>query len=298
MIHGILNLDKPKEWTSHDVVAKVRRIINQQKVGHAGSLDPNATGLLILCLGKGTKLSSYFMQQEKEYHAFFHFGVTTDSQDADGTIIQTREVGDLTEEKIIAAIPEFRGDIMQIPPMVSAVKVGGKRLYRLARKGKTVERAPRPVRVSRFDLVRYEEPVAEVRIACSKGTYVRTLAADIGEKLGCGAYLEGLSRLRIGDFQVGEAYSIDEVAEHAGNGEIDKLYIPLEKTIESLKTVTLRASTGRWDTPALPKTLGLLEPIDPVPVEGEFLKVQNRSGKVVGVVQVDGDAGQLRKVLI
>ena len=297
MIHGILNLDKPIEWTSHDAVAKVRRLLNQQKVGHAGSLDPNATGLLILCLGKGTKLSSYFMQQEKEYHAFFRFGITTDSQDADGKIIETRETGDVTAEKILEIIPEFRGDILQIPPMVSAVKVGGKRLYRLARKGQTIEREPRPVRVNRFDLVRYEEPVAEVRIACSKGTYVRTLAADIGEKLGCGAHLEALSRVRIGDFRVEEAHSIQKVAEYVEDGTIDKLYIPLEKTIEPLQTVTLRASAGRWSTPALPKTLGLLEPVEPVPVEGEFLKVQDRSGRWIGVVQVNGDAGQLRKVL-
>ncbi|MFH1681265.1 MAG: tRNA pseudouridine(55) synthase TruB [Candidatus Eisenbacteria bacterium] len=138
MIHGLLNLDKPKGWTSHDAVAKIRRLIDQQRVGHAGTLDPNATGVLLLCLGSGTKLSRYFMFLEKEYHAFFRLGLITDTQDADGRILETRDPSAVTEEAVREVIGRYRGRILQTPPMVSAVKVGGKRLYRLARRGQTV----------------------------------------------------------------------------------------------------------------------------------------------------------------
>ncbi|MBN1826723.1 MAG: tRNA pseudouridine(55) synthase TruB [Candidatus Eisenbacteria bacterium] len=296
MIHGLLNVDKPQEWTSHDAVAKIRRVLKQQKVGHAGSLDPNATGVLLLCLGKGTKLSRYFMGLEKEYHAFFRFGAVTDTQDADGEVLETRDAGDVTEERILEVIGRFRGEILQTPPMVSAVKVGGKRLYRYARKGETVERKPRPIHVRSFELVGWNPPVAEVKIACSKGTYVRTLAADMGDLLGCGAYLDRLTRTRIGPYRVEDALTIERIAELAAEGRLDEACISLEKTVEKLPTAVLRAAPGRWGGPALPSTLGSLEPLDPIPGEGEFLRIRDRVGRSVGVVQVEGERGHLRRV--
>lgn len=296
MIHGLLNLDKPQGWTSHDAVAKIRRLIDQQRVGHAGTLDPNATGVLLLCLGKATKLSRYFMLLEKEYHAFFRFGAVTDTQDADGEVIQTRDASAVTEQALRAVIARYTGSLLQTPPMVSAVKVGGKRLYRLARRGKTVERRARPIEIRAFDLVRFEPPVAEVHIVCSKGTYVRTLAADIGEELGCGAYLDRLTRVRIGPYRVENAVSIERLAELAAGGAPDCI-LPLETAIDALPRGVLRATPGRWSAALLPRSLEALEPLDPVPIEGQFLKIQDRIGRAVGVVEVEGERGRLRKVL-
>ncbi len=297
MIHGLLNLDKPKGWTSHDAVAKVRRLIDQQRIGHAGTLDPNATGVLLLCLGKATKLSRYFMLLEKEYHAFFRFGVVTDTQDADGEVVLTRDASGVTEEALRAVIGRYRGSLLQTPPMVSAVKVGGKRLYRLARRGKTVERSARPIEIREFDLVRFEPPLAEVHIVCSKGTYVRTLAADIGEELGCGAYLDRLTRVRIGPYRVEDAVHLEELEEPGGVKPLEAV-LPIEETIEKLPRGVLRVTPGRWSGALLPRSLEALEPIDPLPTEGQFLRIQDRVGRRLGVVEVEGERGRLRKVLL
>jgi tRNA pseudouridine55 synthase len=277
-------------------VAKLRKLIDQQKVGHAGTLDPNATGVLLLCLGRGTKLSRHFMLLEKEYHAFFRLGAVTDTQDADGNVLETRDASGVTEEKVREAIGRYRGAILQTPPMVSAVKVGGKRLYRLARRGKTVERQARPIEIRSFELVRFENPVAEVHLVCSKGTYVRTLAADIGEELGCGAYLDRLTRVRIGPYRVEDAISMEglEEALRAGNRDV---FIPLERAIGSLPCATVRAAPGRWGAVPLPRSLEGLEPVEPLPREGQFLRIQDRLGRPLGVVEVEGERGRLRKVL-
>lgn len=299
MIHGVLNLDKPRGWTSHDAVAKIRRLIGQQKVGHAGTLDPNATGVLLLCLGKGTKLSRYYMLLEKEYHAFFRLGISTDTQDADGKVIEEKDPSGVTGERLAEVISRYKGAIMQTPPMVSAVKVGGRRLYRIARKGETVEREARPIRVRLFDLVRFEPPVAEVRIVCSKGTYVRTLAADIGEELGCGAHLDRLTRTRIGSYRVEDASTIEGLEEAlAEEKNAERFCTPIAEAVGGFPAAVLRAAPSRWAGPALPRSLEGLEPLDPVPAEGEFLRIQDRSGRNVGVVEVEGEKGRLRKVFL
>lgn len=297
MVHGILNLNKPRGWTSHDAVAKVRRLLDQQKVGHAGTLDPNATGVLILCLGKATKLSRHFMQLEKEYHGYFLFGVSTDSQDADGNVIAERDAGELTADEIRAALGRYRGEIMQVPPMVSAVKVGGKRLYKLARRGETVDRQARPIRVRSFELVEYEPPVAEVHIVCSKGTYVRTLAADVGEDLGCGAHLHSLSRAAIGPYKIEDSVTIEQLAEAAARKAMDDLLIPLEAAVEALVRGVVRAGTPRRGGGApLPTTLASLEEIEPLPRKGDFLRIVDQGGRSLGVVEVESELGRLRKV--
>lgn len=204
-LDGLLILDKPPGRTSHDMVDYVRRRFRQKKVGHCGTLDPMATGLLMLLLGKATRVQDLLMSEDKEYVGAFKLGEITDSQDADGQVIETREVPPLTPDEIVAAMNQFRGDFYQTPPMVSAVKQGGVPLYKLARQGKEVEREPRLVHVYHSELTGFEPPIVRFRIACTKGFYVRTYAHDIGQALGCGAHLIQLTRTKSGNFSLDRA---------------------------------------------------------------------------------------------
>lgn len=208
-LDGLLLVDKPSGWTSHDVVAKLRNHFRIRKVGHGGTLDPMATGLLLLLLGRGTKLSQALMSTDKVYEGTLHLGVATDTEDLDGTVIEERDAGGVTRGQLEEAMHRREGDQMQTPPMVSAVKKDGVPLYRLARKGKTVEREPRLIHVYAFRLLAFEPPRARFRLACTKGTYVRTLCADIGRELGCGAMLEQLRRTAVGDYRVEDAAPLD-----------------------------------------------------------------------------------------
>lgn len=211
----VLLLDKPKEWTSFDVVAKVRNLIKKKeqskvKVGHAGTLDPLASGLLILCTGKKTKSIESYQAQQKEYIGEITLGQTTPSFDAETEVDQTFDITHIDESLILETTQQFIGEIQQIPPMFSAVKVNGKRLYKHARKGQVVEVDPRTITIHNFDIVQVEIPKVLFRVVCSKGTYIRSLARDFGQAMKAGAYLSDLRRTHIGDFQVNDAYSIDE----------------------------------------------------------------------------------------
>lgn len=206
---GLLNINKPQGPTSHDIVARVRRGTRVKKVGHAGTLDPMATGVLVLCLGPATRLSEYVMGSPKTYRARVHFGITTDTYDAEGDVV-AEDAAPVAEDALRAALEPFRGDIMQIPPMYSAIKQGGKKLYDLAREGKEVERPPRPVTISRLDLLMWEAPVATLEIECSPGTYIRSLAYDLGQALGVGAHLAALERSASGQFTVADAVAWDD----------------------------------------------------------------------------------------
>jgi tRNA pseudouridine55 synthase len=208
---GALLIDKPSGPTSHDIVAAVRRHFQIEKVGHAGTLDPNATGLLILLLGKATKLSEKLMGSDKIYEGTARFGETTDSYDSDGEIVSSLPVPPLTLEELNAYADQFTGDQMQIPPMVSAVKKDGVPLYKLARKGVEVERKPKLIRIYKFRFTTYNEPEGQFRVACTKGTYIRSLVHDLGEKIGCGAHLSQLRRIGSGRFDVAEALPLDKV---------------------------------------------------------------------------------------
>jgi tRNA pseudouridine55 synthase len=205
----ILLIDKPIGWTSFDVVNKIRYAI-KTKVGHAGTLDPAATGLLILCTGKATKRIEEFMAREKEYTGTITFGATTPSYDSETAPDQEFETGDLTPEMIIDASKQFIGEIDQLPPMYSAIKVGGKKLYELARKGKTIELSARRINVREFELFNFNLPQAEFRVVCSKGTYIRSLAHDLGKAVNNGAYLSSLRRTRIGEFKIEDAMGVPE----------------------------------------------------------------------------------------
>ncbi|MCS5489515.1 tRNA pseudouridine(55) synthase TruB [Algoriphagus limi] len=206
-------VDKPLEWTSFDVVKKIRNALKIKKVGHAGTLDPLATGLLIVCAGKMTKQIETFMGKEKEYTGTFVLGKTTESYDLEKPVIDVADPSHLTLEDIQKAAEQLTGDILQVPPMHSAVKVDGKRVYESARAGKSLKLDPRPVQVREFEITRYEGDEIDFRISCSKGTYIRSLARDLGEILQVGAYMKSLCRTRIGEFHLSEAHSLPELIE-------------------------------------------------------------------------------------
>lgn len=210
MVHGIINVYKEKGFTSFDVVAKLRGIFKQKKIGHTGTLDPDAEGVLPVCLGKATKVCELLTDKNKEYEAVMLLGKTTDTQDITGTVLEEKEVF-VTEEETRIAIESFIGDYMQIPPMYSALKVNGKKLCDLAREGKTIERKARPVVIYEIEILKMELPRVTMRVKCSKGTYIRTLCQDIGEKLGCGACMESLLRTQVSEFSIAEAKKLSEI---------------------------------------------------------------------------------------
>lgn len=230
-MNGILNINKPPGMTSHDVVQALRKILGVRKIGHTGTLDPDATGVLILCIGEATKLAQFLQGLPKEYLAEMIFGITTDTEDSQGKIL-SRVKCDISREAVEKVLENFRGTIEQIPPMVSAIKVGGRPLYKLARQGKTIERKPRKVKIYQLELLKFEpgpNPKASLRIACSKGTYIRTLCADIGQKLSCGAHLSQLVRTRVGDFSLNESHTLSEIERLSSKNELEKIIISPKK---------------------------------------------------------------------
>ena len=227
-LDGAILVDKPVGPTSHDVVAAIRRKFGIKKVGHCGTLDPNATGLLVIVLGRGTKLSEKLMGNDKVYEGAIKFGETTNSYDVDGEIVSTAPVPPLTLEQLNEAAAAFVGDQMQIPPMVSAIKKDGVPLYKLARKGIEVEREPRLIHIFNFRFSDYHEPVGQFRIACTKGTYIRSIAHELGQKIGCGAYLAALRRTASGKFDVANAMPLGDVL-RLTTAELEKKVIPFLK---------------------------------------------------------------------
>lgn len=208
---GILNINKPLGWTSARIVSQIKKKIKVKKVGHCGTLDPRASGVLLICFGKATRLSSTLMNKTKIYCCTMQLGITTDTGDLDGTIISKKDPGSIDQEQIASAVTSFIGEISQIPPMYSAVKHKGEALYKIARRGKTVERSARLVSIYSLDILSYNLPEIEFRLSCSKGTYVRTLAEDIGNNLGCGAVLTSLIREAVGEYTVSNALLWEEV---------------------------------------------------------------------------------------
>ena len=231
---GILLVDKPTEWTSHDVVNFVRRRFGISKVGHCGTLDPAATGLLVLVLGKATRLSDRLMGHDKCYAGTMRLGIETASQDREGEVTATKETAHLTPTDIERVVPHYVGELSQIPPMVSAVKINGKPLYKLARKGLVVEREPRKVTVYGFRITKITLPEVEFEVDCSKGTYVRTLCADIGTELGVGAHLLALRRTKSGKFDVKDAVTMETIKAWTGREDVLNQMIPLLRVPEYL----------------------------------------------------------------
>src|SRR4051812_3297015 len=225
-LEGVLLVDKPKGLTSHDVVYRLRRKLQMKKIGHAGTLDPMATGLLVMLIGMATRISQYLMSSDKVYEGEATLGVVTDSQDAEGEMMETRPVPSLSEAQVKEVMKGFLGDQYQTPPMHSAIKIDGVPLYKLARKGEEVEREPRFIRVMSFELLSFASPKLTFRLHCTKGTYVRTIAHDLGQKLGCGAHLSALRRTASGKFDLNQGLALDQI-EALPLPEIEKRLIPV-----------------------------------------------------------------------
>ena len=211
-MNGIVIIDKPQGWTSQDVTARLRRVFNTRRIGHGGTLDPMATGVLPVFVGRATRGVEFFEHAEKTYEATLQLGLTTDTEDISGTVLEEKEVH-ISETEFLSILPRFRGKIMQVPPMYSALKINGQKLVDLARKGKTVERQPREIEIFELECLEFTGATARLRVRCSKGTYIRTLCKDIGEALGCGGCMAALRRVQAGEYTIGEAIPLMDLLE-------------------------------------------------------------------------------------
>lgn len=244
MINGIIIVNKETGFTSHDVVAKLRGICGQKKIGHTGTLDPAATGVLPVCLGSGTKLCDMLTDRDKEYVAELLLGVETDTQDTTGSVLRESPVT-VTEEEVSRACLSFLGDYDQIPPMYSALKVDGKKLYELARAGKEVERKARRVRILELEILEMRLPVVKLRVVCSKGTYIRTLCSDIGQKLGCGGAMQRLQRTKAGRFRLEDALTLGDLQQLKDSGELERVVQPVDSLFEETPALHVTAEAAR-----------------------------------------------------
>ena len=282
---GILVIDKPGGWTSHDVVARVRQLTRVKRAGHTGTLDPMATGVLVVCLGQATRVVEYLIGHDKRYRAAIRLGIETDTYDAQGHAVAERPVA-VSQAALREALAAFVGEIDQVPPMHSAIKQAGQKLYRLARQGIAVERAPRRVTVYSIDLLDFEPPFVTLDAHCSAGTYIRSLAHDLGKRLGCGAHLAALARTAAGNFTLEQAMSLEALAAAVADGSWLALLHPIDAGLAELPALVLdddeaaRARHGR----ALPAR----------PVEGDLVRVYDSTGRIVGLMRLDAARGELR----
>lgn len=287
-MNGILLVDKPAGLTSHDVVDRIRKAAGMRRVGHTGTLDPAATGLLILCLGPATRLSEFLTGLDKVYEGTMRLGLSTDSYDLDGKVTSEKPVPEVTAERIQSIFDTMTGTILQVPPMVSAVKVGGERLYKMARKGVVVEREARPVTIREFTLLELTPPDVQFRVRCTRGTYARSLCHDVGEILGCGAALASLRRTFVGPHSVAEAKSV-EFFQTPEN--VRTCLLSIDKALE-LPEVAVRRSSR-----ALVTSGGLMGPDDltaPCPVQEGWIQVKSEAGELLALAEVHLSCGQIR----
>jgi tRNA pseudouridine55 synthase len=242
---GVLVVNKEAGWTSHDVVAKVRGLLGGVKVGHAGTLDPAATGVLPMLVGRATRVAEYLLDWDKEYRAVLRLGETTDTQDATGKVLAQADPSVVREEALREVVGRFRGPQRQIPPMYSAVKIGGRPLYKAARAGETVERADRPIIVHELDILAVDGRDVTLRVVCSKGTYIRTLCADIGQALGVGGHLAALERRRVGPLSIEQALTVDQVTDRLAIGTLPRHLVPLNQALDCLPAMTVTDEQAR-----------------------------------------------------
>jgi len=285
---GILLVDKPTGLTSHDVVDRIRKAAGLRRVGHTGTLDPAATGLLVLCLGIATRLSEHLTGLEKEYEGTLQLGVATDTHDRDGRVLEEHPVPDLTDAAIQDAFDKFTGPILQTPPMVSAVKVGGERLYKIARKGGTVPRAPRPIIVHEFVALGYAPPLVTFRMRCTSGTYVRTLCDEVGRVLGCGGMLAALRRTAVGPHSVQDALPLDAFQDPES---VARRLLPMEKALMLPEAIIHEACRS------VVLTGGTIMPHDlktPCPVQKGWIQLKSPKGRLLALAQVTPGPGPMR----
>jgi tRNA pseudouridine55 synthase len=298
-IDGVLAVWKPAGWTSHDVVAKVRGILRIRRIGHTGTLDPAVTGVLPLCIGRATRLVEYLQEMPKTYEATLRFGFATDTEDLSGHVVEQQDASFLTEQQIVDAANSFAGEIEQIPPMVSAVKVGGKRLYELARQGVTVERAARRVRIHEINVldvkVNDAHPELKFSVTCSKGTYIRTLCVDIGRKLGVPAVMAELVRTESAGIRREQTVTLDEIAVLQTEGRLTDKLMEADKLLTELPSVVAEHPESMY---ALQGKAILAKRLQPPPVTEGLCKLYRADGIFLGLFTVDGSMETVRPVKV
>ena len=287
---GIINVYKEKGFTSHDVVAKLRGILHIKKIGHTGTLDPDAVGVLPVCIGKGTKLCDMITDTDKTYEAVMLLGISTDTQDISGNVLSKKDVA-VDEKTLIETIDSFVGEYKQIPPMYSAIKVNGRKLYQLAREGIEIERRPRDVYIRSIHIndmnLQDDEPSVTMTVSCSKGTYIRTLCHDIGEKLGCGACMKSLSRTRVGRFYIDDSYTINQIAALNLKGELSSIVTPVDSMFDYPEIrIKMEYDKLLYNGNQLPLSAGKA-------LDGntdDKVRIYNESGEFIGIYSMD-DSG-------
>ena len=284
---GVLLVDKPAGWTSHDVVGRMRRLAGLRQIGHAGTLDPLATGLLVLCLGRATRLLEYVSGQGKSYLAGITLGVSTDTYDADGEITHQQPAPNLSRAELEEALVPFRGPILQRPPAFSALKRDGVPLYKRARAGEAVETAPRPVMIERLDLLDFAPPRLLIHLRCGSGTYVRSLAHDLGEALGCGAHLHSLRRNMVGSFRVEEAATLPQLKALAAAGTFYDALLPVDRAVYHLPRLDVSVQAAQQL--AFGQAIAAPPPAEPGPA-----RVYDATGRFLGIVVYDAARARWR----
>mgnify|MGYP000276133247 CR=1 FL=1 len=282
MVNGIINVYKEKGYTSFDVAAKLRGIFHQKKIGHTGTLDPDAQGVLPVCLGKATRVCDLLTDKDKVYKAVLLLGQETDTQDISGQVLNQAEVN-VTEQAVYDAISQFIGRQKQVPPMYSALKVNGKKLYELAREGKTVERKPRPVHFYEIEILDISFPLVRFRVTCSKGTYIRTLCHDIGEKLGCGAAMESLLRTKVGRFTLDDAITLAQTEEAVQEGTIESKILGIEEILAEYPRVCCTKEGDRLLANGNPLVQALVDAQE----KNGWIRMCSSEGSFAGVYQWD-----------
>lgn len=293
MIHGIINVYKEKGYTSHDVVAKLRGIVGQKKIGHTGTLDPDAVGVLPVCLGRATKVCDLLTDKDKEYEAVLLLGEETDTQDTSGEVLVKKDTSGLTEDAVRQAVLSFVGDYEQIPPMYSALKVNGKKLYELAREGKIVERKARPVKILNIEILEMNLPRVRMSVACSKGTYIRTLCHDIGQKLSCGGCMEELKRTKVSCFEIKDSLTLDEIRNRKEEGTLDGILTPIDAMFPDCQKLVVNE---KWESLAYngnPLSKKAVRVLDGEKVlDKNKVRVYDEKGNFIGLYQYSADRGE------
>lgn len=285
MIHGVINVYKEKGYTSHDVIARLRGITKQKKIGHTGTLDPDAEGVLPVCLGKATKLCDMLTDKDKTYEAVLLLGVETDTQDTSGNVLSRQDTEHLTEEAVREAVLKFTGEYDQVPPMYSAVKINGKKLYELAREGKTVERRARRVHIHEITVLDVKLPRVRMKVHCSKGTYIRTLCHDIGQSLGCGGCMEELFRTQAGRFQMEDSLRLSEIEQMRDDGSLMEAVVPVDEMFPDYRKITVSGGEEALAYNGNPLTGRKVLKAGQEVKDGERVRVYDEEGHFIAVYE-------------
>jgi len=283
---GVLNINKPSGPSSHDVVAIIRRATRIKRIGHTGTLDPLASGVLVVCIGSATRVIEYMSGWRKSYRATAVLGAETDSEDVTGEVIRESDCSHVTRDDLDAVLPRFVGQILQVPPMVSAVKYKGRRLYELARKGEVVERAPRPVEVYSLRVTDFqprEKPSFAIEVSCSGGTYIRTLCADIGKALGCGAYMTSLVRTGVGPFEIEDAVTLEQVEHMASEGRLQEILHPIDEVLVDMPMVVVSQREEALVMNGVILAEGQYEVIGSSPSVAEHVRIHAQDGRLIAI---------------